>query len=185
MELIEWIGVITGIIAVYLLYKNHLLTWPVGFINIGCFMFIFWQQRLYGDFVVQVIFLLTGIVGWVNWNRKSFKNPTTSSSKEKTIWITVTLALLPLTSYYLNHYTNCSYPVAEAAIFSLSIIGQCLTALRKLENWYWWLVADALMMVVYYKKELYPTAVYAAIIFIIGIFGLISWQKTILNSTRN
>jgi hypothetical protein len=46
-------------------------------------------------------------------------------------------------------------------------------------------VADALMMVVYYKKELYPTAVYAAIIFIIGIFGLISWQKTILNSTRN
>jgi nicotinamide mononucleotide transporter len=92
---------------------------------------------------------------------------------------------LPLTSYYLNHYTNCSYPIAEAAILSLSIIGQCLTALRKLENWYWWLVADALMMVIYYKKELYPTSVYAGIIFIIGIFGLISWQKTILNSTKN
>ncbi len=185
MKLVEWIGVITGIIAVYLLYKNHILTWPVGFINIGCFMFIFWQQRLYGDFVVQVIFLLTGIAGWVNWNRKSFKNPTTLSSIEKIIWITVTLALLPLTSYYLNNYTNCSYPVAEAAILSLSIIGQCLTALKKFENWYWWLVADAFMMVVYYKKELYPTAVYAAIIFIIGILGLISWQKTILNSTRN
>lgn len=185
MELIEWVGVITGIIAVYLLYKNHILTWPVGFINIGCFMFIFWQQRLYGDFAVQVIFLLTGIAGWANWNRKSFKNPTTLSSIEKIIWITVTLALLPITSYYLNQYTNCSYPIAEAAILSLSIIGQCLTALRKLENWYWWLVADALMMVVYYKKELYPTSVYAGIIFIIGIFGLISWQKTILNSTRN
>lgn len=185
MELIEWVGVITGIIAVYLLYKNHILTWPVGFINIGCFMFIFWQQRLYGDFAVQVIFLLTGIAGWANWNRKIFKNPTTLSSIEKLIWITVTLALLPLTSYYLNHYTNCSYPIAEAAILSLSIIGQCLTALRKLENWYWWLVADALMMVIYYKKELYPTSVYAGIIFIIGIFGLISWQKTILNSTKN
>lgn len=185
MELIEWVGVITGIIAVYLLYKNHILTWPVGFINIGCFMFIFWQQRLYGDFAVQVIFLVTGIAGWANWNIKIFKNPTTLSLIEKIIWITASLALLPVTSYYLNHYTNCSYPIAEAAILSLSIIGQCLTALRKLENWYWWLVADALMMVVYYKKELYPTAVYAGIIFIIGIFGLISWQKTILNSTVN
>ena len=179
MDKIEWLGVITGIAAVYLLYKNNILTWPVGFINIGCFMLMFWQQKLYGDFVVQIIFLSTGIWGWIHWNKRMAKLPGTLSYKQTLTCVMATLALIPLTMHYLKNYTDCSYPLAEAAILNISIAGQILTGLRKIENWYWWLVADLLMIFVYYQKELYPTAIYAGIIFIIGIFGLFSWRKLI------
>lgn len=185
MNIIEWVGVITGIAAVYFLFKNNILTWPVGFINIGCFMVMFWQQKLYGDFVVQIIFLATGIWGWANWNKRTTKLPGTLPIKKIMIWIIITLFSIPLAHYYLKNYTDCSYPIAEAAILSISIAGQCLTGLRKIENWYWWLVADFIMIIVYYKKELYPTAVYAGIILVIGIFGLLRWRKMLVETRTN
>lgn len=183
MDIIEWIGVLTGIAAVYLLYKNNIFTWPVGFINIGCFMWMFWQANLYGDFVVQLIFLTTGIWGWFHWKYKTLKTPGHLTLTETLVWAMITIILTPITWYYLKNYTLCSYPIAEAAILSLSLVGQCLTGLRKIENWYWWLVADLLMILVYYKKGLYPTSAYAAIVLVLGVFGLLSWIKMAKKST--
>ena len=146
-------------------------------------MWMFWQQKLYGDFIVQLIFLTSGIWGWANWNQKTLKNPSKFTNPNRVIWIILTILITPFTTYYLKNYTDCSYPIAEATILSLSIFGQGLTALRKIENWYWWLVADFLMIIVYAKNELYLTSVYAAIIFVIGIFGILSWNKLIAKST--
>ena len=181
MNVIELVGVLSGIVAVYLLYKNNIATWPVGFVNIGCFMLIFWQQKLYGDFVVQIIFLVTGILGWIYWNTKATKVPEYLNKRDLIVWLISTLICIPLVAYYLKNYTDCSYPLAEASILIISIAGQCLTALRKIENWYWWLLVDLIMIMVYAKKELYPTAAYAAIVFIIGVFGLLEWRKMNMN----
>ncbi len=182
MNTIEILGVVTGIAAVYLLYKNNINTWPVGFINIVCFMWMFWKQKLYGDFIVQLIFLTTGIWGWANWNKSTLKIPDKLTNQKRAIWITLTILTTPFTTYYLKKYTDCSYPIAEATILTVSIFAQCLTALRKIENWYWWLIADLIMIIVYAKKELYITSIYAVLIFGIGILGILSWKKLLAKS---
>ena len=178
MAIVEVIGVLTGIWAVYLLYRNQILTWPIGFISIFCFLFLFWKLKLYGDFTVQIMFLLTGIWGWIHWKQSSLKLPTKLTTQLLIIWIVITLASIPFTTILLKSYfVDCSYPIAEATILSLSIVGQILTTQRKLENWYWWIIADLLMIIVYLKKEIYLTTAYAAIILVIGIFGLRSWKE--------
>jgi nicotinamide mononucleotide transporter len=178
MKIIEVIGVLTGIWAVYLLYKNQILTWPIGFISIFCFLFLFWKSKLYGDFVVQIMFLLTGIWGWYNWNNSVIKTPSVLSKRNLILWILFTLVTIPINVYLLETYfIDCSYPIAEAAILSLSLVGQILTTQHKVENWYWWIIADILMVIVYVKKDIYLTSFYAAILLFIGIFGLMRWKK--------
>lgn len=177
MNYIEWIGVATGVLAVYLLYRNSIMTWPVGFINIGCFIWIFWNQKLYGDLAVQFLFLGVGILGWVNWNKKENATPGKLSLKDRVITLLFTVLIFPLTIYYLNNYTDCVFPIAEAAILDLSIVGQILTSYRKIENWLYWIVADAIMLVVYILKDLEPLAIYCGIILVLGFFGLIHWYK--------
>jgi len=179
MEIIEWVAVISGVLAVYLLYMNNVLTWPVGFVNIFCFLWTFWNTQLYGDFAVNVMFLIVGIWGWINWNRRSDKLPGILSGKQRIIIGIATLVSIPLTMYYLENYTKCSYPLLEAAILSLSITGQWLTAKRKLENWILWIAADILMVIVYALKGLELYSAYAFIILIIGCTGLYQWNKTI------
>jgi len=90
-----------------------------------------------------------------------------------------TVSTIPFTLFLLKNYTDCSYPFLEAAILNLSITGQCLSAKRKLENWYVWIVADALMVIVYSLKGIYPFALYAFIILILGFAGLFKWNKLI------
>lgn len=175
--MIEAVGVLAGILAVYLLYKNNTLTWPVGFVNIGCFIWLFLNERLYGDLAVQLLFLVSGIWGWFNWKNKKGKNPTYLTRSNQVIWVLVTLLIIPFSSYFLINFTKCSFPIAESAILSLSITGQFLTTFRKIENWYYWLAADLLMIIVYTKKELYLTAIYACVILCIGIFGVYRWRK--------
>lgn len=179
MEVIEWVGVAFGIAAVYLLVINHVFTWPLGLVNILCFLWLFWHQNLYGDFVVQIIFLLTGAWGWLNWSKQEVKIPEMLNFKNRILFISITLLIFPLIYFYLNVYTQCSYPILEALILDLSLVGQILTAMRKFENWFWWVIADVLMVMVYLQKGLYPTAVYAAIIFCLGIKGARDWHKMI------
>ncbi len=178
--IIEWVGVIAGIVSVYLLYKNNILTWPIGFVNIGCFMWLCWNQRLFGDFATNVIFLVVGIWGWIHWSRKDVKIPSELGLTQRLLWLLATLVSIPIITYLLVHYTvNCSYPIAEASILALSIYGLWLTSLKKIESWLYWLVADFLMTIVYALKGLYAMSAYAVIIFILGILGLLAWRKLI------
>ncbi|NUM32133.1 MAG: nicotinamide mononucleotide transporter [Bacteroidetes bacterium] len=179
MQIIEWIGVLSGIAAVYLLYKNSILTWITGYLNILCFMIIFWVNKLYGDFIVQIIFLIVGIWGWINWYKSKITIPQKLNTKNNLLFVFFTLIFWFVGFYLFNSFTKCSFPVAESLILALSITGQILTALRKIENWYYWIIADTLMTLVYLMKELYPTSVYSFTILIIGFLGLIRWKKLI------
>ena len=175
MNYIEWIGVVSGVMAVYLLYRNSIWTWPVGFVNIACFVWIFWNQKLYGDLAVQFLFLGVGIAGWINWYKKKDTVPQRLSFKQQVFVLLFTLGLFPLTVYFLNSYTDCVFPMAEAAILDLSIVGQVLTSYRKIENWLFWIVADLVMLVVYIIKDLEPLAMYCGIIVVLGCLGLRHW----------
>lgn len=177
MNYIEWVGVITGVLAVYLLYRNNIMTWPVGFVNIACFIWIFWHQKLYGDLAVQLLFLGVGVFGWANWHKKKDAIPGKLSLKERLLVLLFTLLIFPLTIYYLKNYTDCVFPIAEAAILDLSIVGQVLTSYRKIENWLYWIVADVIMLIVYLLKDLEPLAIYSGIILVLGFLGLYHWSK--------
>ena len=63
MNYIELIGVITGIICVWLTVKESIWNWPVGLINIVCLGWVFYNAHLYPDVVLHTIFF---ILSWVS-----------------------------------------------------------------------------------------------------------------------
>ncbi|MCB9251489.1 MAG: nicotinamide mononucleotide transporter [Flavobacteriales bacterium] len=176
---LEWIAMLTGVLAVVLLYLNNILTWPLGFINIVCLMYVFWYQKLYGDFVVQILFLTIGIWGWWNWKRADDRKPGILKPGSRIKLVIFTLSSIPLTFYYLKNHTDCSFPFMEASILNISIFGQWLTAKKLIENWLYWLVADAMMIWVYAMKDLEVLSGYALILFFLGISGWIRWNRMI------
>lgn len=184
MLAVELVGVVSGILAIILLYRNNILTWPVGFLNIICFVFLFYTEKLIGDLVVQFIFLGVGIYGWVNWNRKSDQLPSQLGIKTNILIAFLTLAMLPLTVKLLNLYFVCSYPLPEAIILNLSITGQILTSKHKLESWLYWIVADILMSIVYGLKGLELTMIYAIIGTVLGFMGYFNWKSLIRNKMQ-
>src|SRR4051812_6793375 len=65
----EIIGAITGVVCVWWVAREVIWNFPVGLAN-NVFLFaLFLDAKLYADGVLQVIFFVLGVYGWVVWVR--------------------------------------------------------------------------------------------------------------------
>src|SRR6478609_5329943 len=67
MSYLEFIGVITGGIAVWLSARGNVWSWPLGIVNVTLFFFLVFQVQLYPDMFLQVFFFITNLMGWWRW----------------------------------------------------------------------------------------------------------------------
>lgn len=67
LSYVELVGILTGLLSVWLAAKSHILTWPIGLVNVAAFFFLFYQVCLYSDMLLQVFFFVTTCYGWYYW----------------------------------------------------------------------------------------------------------------------
>ena len=185
IDVLELLGSIFGLLAVWYLIKENILTWPAGIIYIFISFVIFYRTKLYADLALHFVFLVLNIYGWYFWikGRKEESNlpVTTISFKFLTsitggcavgIWIMGTL---------FERYTDAAVPYWDSATTVLSLAGMWLTARKKIENWYFWIVVDILATGIYIYKEIYFYATLYGIYIGLASIGYFSWKKSMEN----
>ena len=191
INLLEALGLIFGLLAVYYLIKENILTWPAGIIYVIISFVIFWQQQLYGDFMLHIFFLLLNIYGWYHWKYGQDKNETKvpitwMSIKQNVLYIIISFLGIFLFGYFLSsvhilfpNMLSASVPYWDAATTSLSVIGMWLTARKHIENWIYWFVVDVLATGIYFYKGIHFYALLYFIYIGLAIAGFIEWRKII------
>ena len=66
----DWIVLITGILGVILTILESIWCWPMALISVVIQGTTFYNQRLFGDFGLQIFYFISGIYGWIYWNKK-------------------------------------------------------------------------------------------------------------------
>jgi len=180
LDFTEALGFATGAICVWMVTRENIWNWPIGITNNILFAILFWESRLYADLGLQGIYLLMGVYGWWKWLRGGEKNaPLQVSSISKRNWITL-LVLIPSGTWIIRQLllaVNGSAPFLDALTTVLCLAAQYLLCLKKLENWYLWILADIIYVPLYLSKKLPLTALlYAGFIFLC-ILGYKKWRK--------
>ncbi|WP_143304844.1 nicotinamide riboside transporter PnuC [Chitinophaga vietnamensis] len=186
---VEFIGTLTGLLCVWLAARDHILTWPVGLINVSCFFILFWQLQLYADMFLQVYFFATGVYGWIFWYRKKPEHePVYALSRRQRQWLgMMALVLSALTGWIISQLhiwwprtfeRPAAYPYTDSLVAVLSVIANILLAKRIWENWLLWVTVDAVATVIYFQKGVKFLGMEYFILFIIAMMGLIHWIKT-------
>jgi len=85
--------------------------------------------------------------------------------------------------YLLDRFTDSPVPVADSFITSLSIIATWMLARKLFEHWYLWMVVNSFATVLFFTRELYPTAVLYMVYFIMSFTGLFVWRRDLLAKT--
>src|SRR5215207_8186154 len=67
MSYLEFTGVLTGLVAIWLSAVAHLWSWPIGIANVILSFFLYYQIQLYPDMFLQVFFFITNVLGWIRW----------------------------------------------------------------------------------------------------------------------
>lgn len=194
IDLLEFGGLVFGLLAVWFLIKQNILTWPAGIIYVLISFVIFWKIRLYGDFILHIFFLVLNIYGWYYWTYGKKKGaeelPVSAFSFKINFLIALVTALgVVLFGYFLEHLPQlfdglepAALPYWDATTSILSVTGMWLTTRKKIENWYYWLVVDILATAIYIYKGIYFYALLYGIYIFLVASGLIEWRKSMQKS---
>ena len=187
---LEALGLIFGLLCVYFLIKENILTWPCGIIYVLLSFVVFWQSQLYGDFLLHIIFLILNIYGWYAWIKGKDSTDdellvTKNSNKKNVLQLSLTaVGILLFAQLLINIPTwidgmePAALPYWDSTTSVLSVTAIWLTTIKKIDNWYYWFVVDILAVGIYYHKELYFYSLLYFIYIFLAIAGYMAWKKS-------
>jgi nicotinamide mononucleotide transporter len=71
-----------------------------------------------------------------------------------------------------------SLPYWDSTTSILSVTGMWLTAKKKIENWYYWLLVDVLATGIYFYKDLYFYSLLYFIYIGLAVAGYVAWRRS-------
>jgi len=185
MLTIEIIAALLTLWCVYLTTKGKLLSWPVGIWAVCLYAVIFFNEKLYADFVLQGFFAIQGIIGFILWYRKGEVKDNTITKVERLsnnhrLFLSVVVAsIYILVAYTLKVYTDASLPFIDSLVAVLSLFANFLLMKRKIENWYVWISVNAIYIGLFIFKGLFISAGLYFILLILAVKGFREWQKKV------
>jgi len=180
----EIVGVLFGIVAVWLTTRENPWCWPLGLVNVGLFILVFHEARLYADMGLQVIYVLLCLYGWHQWLRGGPGRgalPVSRAPRGALLLLaSVGFAGALLLGLTLYRHTDASLPFWDSATASFSLVAQWMQARKWIENWAVWIVVDVVYVGMYVSKRLLPTAGLYAVFVGLAVLGLVQWRRSLL-----
>ncbi len=189
---LEIVGVLVGLIYLWLEYKASIHLWIAGMIMPAIYIFIYIKAGLYADVAFNIYYLLAAVYGLAVWLRGRNKtdvrvtetaDDTTGvrsiagkPSKLLVGIIAATVALFFAIAFALKYFTDSEVPWFNALNASLSIVGMWMLAKKYAEQWLVWIAADIACTALYIYTGLYPTAMLYALYTVIAVFGYYRWK---------
>nr|WP_314634098.1 nicotinamide riboside transporter PnuC [uncultured Janthinobacterium sp.] len=162
-------------VSIVLAGRNNIHSWWIGIVGCMLFAVLFYQVNLYADVLLQLFFIVTCVIGWLQWRRGAAGQPLpiTRTGWRSLAWVVPAgIAAVVIYGMLLHRWTNAYAPFIDSAVLVFSIIAQFLLMSRRIETWAFWLLVNTVAVPLYYSRGLHLTAVlYAAYWF----NALLSW----------
>ncbi|MBS1839355.1 MAG: nicotinamide mononucleotide transporter [Acidobacteria bacterium] len=188
VSLTETLGFLSGAACVWLIVKENIWNWPVGIANNIFFVILFWRARLFADMGLQFVYIVLGFLGWYRWlygGKEKGELPISRIGATTVLYLAIFIAasVTGLTLYLRSVHDTA--PFLDACTSILSICAQYLLTKKIIENWWLWIVTDALSIGLYLYKELELTALLYGIFLAMCITGLVQWKRTLRSLVSN
>jgi nicotinamide mononucleotide transporter len=162
-------------VSILLAGRNNIHSWWLGIVGCAMFAVLFYSSQLYADVALQLFFIVTCAIGWIEWLKGDHGQSLriTSARPATLAWMAgAGLAATVAYGLLLRHYTNAFAPFIDSSVLMFSIIAQVLLMGRRVETWPVWVLVNTVAVPLYASRGLYLTAVlYAAY----WINALVSW----------
>lgn len=194
LSVLEMLGVVSGLLSVFLAWKELPVNFLVGLFNFACYVLLFYRFRLYSVMLLQVVYVVFSIYGYYQW-----KHPKQGQSDEKNElrirllgwqkWIVFSLIILAagiswgwmvihLQAVYPAYFAPPAYPWLDALLTMASIGAQWMLSKKYWDNWVVWLWVDLASTALYGCMGMVFTALMYGVFSLIAFKALIDWKRT-------
>ncbi|MCM1093464.1 MAG: nicotinamide riboside transporter PnuC [Bacteroides sp.] len=181
--ILDILKVSVGLIYLYLEYNAKRGLWIAGVIMPAISLWLFYNKGLYADCAINFYYLVIAIYGYITWSRKSASGekpelPISSvPGKVAAILGLVFAAMWLFIAWVLASFTDSTVVWLDSFTTALSIVGLWMLARKYIQQWFVWLVVDAVYVWLYYHKGIYFSGTLYALYTVIAIFGYRKWRR--------
>ena len=178
----DWLDIVTtilGLIYIWLEYKAHIGLWIVGIIMPALDVYLYFTHGLYGDAGMAVY-------GYIAWKLGTKQEEASLRISHTPVRMYLPILLFFLVAWWLTYYvlitwTNSTVPVLDAFTNALSFVGLWALSRKYIEQWFFWIVVDAVCTILYVQKGIPFKAGLYGLYVIIAVFGYFKWIKLMDN----
>lgn len=151
--MLEIITTVFGLIQSILIMFNKKENWIFYLLNVGTLTIYSFVVRLYGDVFENSLYLIIGIFGMFSWystKLSKYNNEIRYATVKEKVLMFITFLFFSICIYIWLINTNDALPLLDAVTTGLSFVATITMALKIVDSWFYWLVDDILMAIVYF-----------------------------------
>ena len=186
----EIFTLVTGVIYIILEIRQKNFMWVVGILTSVAAMWVFFRQGLYASFALNVYYLVTSFIGLWQWGRAKMMLKQTDDAPGQgddihlnrlTLKTIAVSALVVVAGTFVLSEVMAALEnpmsVMDASVAVLSAVATWWLVRSYLEQWWLWIIADALSTIMCATQGLWwMTALYAAYS-LSAVYGYIHWKR--------
>ncbi|WP_298531218.1 nicotinamide riboside transporter PnuC [uncultured Algibacter sp.] len=178
---LEIIAVVFGLAYLVFLIKEKIICWVFGVLGSLTSIVLFYRTGLYSESILCIYYVLIGIYGFIHWKKSSKNNKDflvsdyPLSTYLLLLFIGEILSLL--LAFGFDNYTSAKMPYLDAHTTVFSFIASYLEAKKKLASWKFWIVINAVTIVLYLNRDLNYYTFLTFVYFVFSFVGYFQWKK--------
>ena len=186
---LEIVAASLGILSVWYAKKANILVYPTGIVSVLIYVFICYNAELYADMGINAYYFVFSVYGWIMWSRKGENEeeelPVTYSDR-KTWLISIGVFLLSVVVIQVllrifkagdTAYWSTFVPYTDTFTTAVAIVGMWLMAVKKVENWLFWIATDVVSVPLYIYKGLVFTSLQYFVFLVLAVMGYFEWRR--------
>ena len=182
----EWIIFISALIYILLIAVENKWGWIFGIIASLVSVYLCFTGNLFLESGLNIFYVIIGFYGWYQWQygskeKKEIQISRNSKLKNTCLILLGCLIWIPF-ALIANKYSTQAMPYLDAFITAFSLIATWMTTKKMIENWLYWIIVDALGIVLFANRGLYLLALLNIIYTSMALAGYFSWRKKMTSS---
>lgn len=176
----EVLAALLGVVYVVLATKELISAWFFAFISTLIYTVIFWEGALFSSSFLNFYYMAMAVYGYYAWKNGSEEKMLAIKSygfSKHLMIIGVGVILTLMVGYLSTTYTDAKLAYLDSFVMVFSIITTWLLTQKVIENWLYWIVIDAVAIVLYWNSGYLVTVILFMIYVVLAIYGYLSWRK--------
>lgn len=188
--ILEAIAFFFGIASVWLAKNENIWVYPTGLVATIISVYLLYVAGYFGDMVINFYYSIMSVYGWYKWSQNSTTGEVLAISRttfnQKFIGFGMfLLTILVIFGVYIG-FGNEIKTENYIDIFTSGIFFTAMwfMALKKIENWTLWIIADAISIPLYAYRGLGMLSLQFLIFTILAVQAYFSWRKILQNQSE-
>lgn len=179
-SLLELFAVFLSILYVVLAAKQNIWCWPSAFVSTALFVYLFWNVTLLFQTLLNFYYIIMAVVGYLSWRKGSDEQVLVVTKLPVKMHVTVVCSGVLMTiilSLIANEWFVSEWVWLDAGTAVFSVMATVMTARKKIDSWYYWLIINPLIGYLTYQNGLYFICLLSFFYMAMSVYGFLNWRK--------